>query len=64
MTVQKVAERIQELKRLEEWVDQAHTDDNTQCSWGKPNDDYWRPLALALAVKERWRLEELEVPGT
>ena len=64
MTVKKVTERIIELKRLEEWIEQAHTDINTQCSWGKPNDEYWRPLAIGVIAKERWRLEELEVPGT
>lgn len=62
MTVEKIIERIQELKRLEEWVDKVHTDDDTQFSWGKPNDDYWRPLAHDLVIRERWRLEELEVP--
>ena len=63
MTVKKVTERIIELKRLEEWIEQVYTNDDTQCSWGKPNDDYWRPLAIGIIVKERFRLEELEVPG-
>jgi len=63
LTVKKVMERMQNLKKLEEWLTKVHTDDDTECSFGKPNDNYFRPLALDLARYEYWRLQDLEVPG-
>ena len=63
MTVKKVIERMQDLEQLEDWLNKVHTDKDTECSFGKPNDNYFRPFALDLIRYERWRLQELIVPG-
>ena len=61
MTVKKVLERITELKKAEEWMKLVHTNEDAQCSFGRPNDEYFRPVVTDLIRHEYWRLQECEV---
>ena len=61
MTVKKALERITELKRAEEWMELVHTNEDSKCSFGKPNDEYFRPIVKDLIRHEYWRLQECEV---
>lgn len=61
MTVKKALERITELKRAEEWMTLVHIDEDAKCSFGKPNDKYFRPIVIDLIRHEYCRLQECEV---
>lgn len=61
MTVKKAIERIRILRQAEEWLQVTHTNEEAKCSFGKPNDEYFKPIVLDLIRHEYWRLEECEV---
>lgn len=61
MTVKKAVERIRELERAEEWMQLVHTNEEDECSFGRPNDGYFKPIVIDLICREYMRLKNCEV---
>lgn len=63
MKFYKVKERLDDLRKLEEWTQYATTPENTRLSDSnfRPNDEYYKNMIQNLILYEITRLENAEV---